>query len=151
MNSKQKTVLVNFTIVIVITAITVLAMINLKEIINRSEAMRAMAHLSQNILQYREQYGSIPPESYVNEIQTTLEGRARLGGLYYRARWIDFNCGPDEILAYSERKFHSLFISDGYVVLRLNGQVQWMEQEKFEQLLASQQDLLEITVQNSQP
>lgn len=151
MNRKAKSVLINFVVIIIITLGAVLMMINLKDGINRSEAIRAMKHLGRNILQYQDQHGSVPSQSYVNKIKTGLEGYTRLGDLRYRARWVDFESGPDEILAYSAQKFYSLFIRDGYVVLRLNGDVEWMEKEEFEQLLAIQQSPQEISMQEKRP
>ena len=65
MNKRQKIILTDFTTVIVVTIIAVLAMINFKDWLNRSEAMRAMQHLGQIVLQYKKNYGSVPPESYV--------------------------------------------------------------------------------------
>jgi len=128
----------------VITAIAVVAMINFKDWVNRSEAIRAMEHLSQIVLAYQKEYGSVPPESYVDKIKEKLEGRARLGKLQYRARWIDFESTPDEILAYAEKKYRSPLVGKGYVVLRLNGRVEWMDKQKFEKILALQQSPMEI-------
>ena len=139
MNRRQKAILINFTTVIIITAIAVVAMIDLKNWVNRSEAMRAMEHLGQEVLRYRKKHGSVPPESYIDTIKEDLEGHVRLGKLQYRARWIDFESTPNEILAYTEKKYHSLLFSKGFIVMRLNGRVEWMEKQKFETLLAQQQ------------
>lgn len=139
MNRRQKAILINFTTVIIITAIAVVAMIDLKNWVNRSEAMRAMEHLGQEVLRYRKKHGSVPPESYVDTIKEDLEGHVRLGKLQYRARWIDFESTPNEILAYTEKKYRSLLFSNGFIVMRLNGRVEWMEKQKFETLLAQQQ------------
>lgn len=144
MNRRQKAILIDFVVVITITAVAVLAMINLKDWVNRSEAMRAVEQLGQEVLNYRNEHGSVPPESYIDSIKESLQGRARLGKLWYRARWIDFDCPPDEILAYSEKNYHSLFLSSGFIVLRLDGKVEWMDKQKFEALLARQQSPLEI-------
>ena len=130
--------------VIVITGIAVLAMINFKDWVNHSEAIRAMEVLGQKVLKYREKHGSVPPESYVNEIRGDLPGHVRLGELKYRALWIDFESTADEILAYTERNYHSLLLSDGFIVLRLDGRVQWIDKKEFEKLLAQQQSLAEI-------
>jgi hypothetical protein len=144
MNKRQKDILTSFITVIVITAVAVVAMLNFKDWLNRSEAMRAMEHLGQIVLQYRKDYGSVPPESYVDRIEETLEGHVRLGDLHYRAQWIDFESGPDEILAYTEKIYHSLIIGKGYVVLRFDGRVEWMNKQQFETLLAQQQSPMEI-------
>jgi hypothetical protein len=57
--------------------------------------------------------------------------------------WIDFESPGDEILAYTEKKYPSSFLSDGFVVLRLNGRVEWMGKEEFKKLLAQQQSPME--------
>lgn len=144
MNKRQKAILVKFITVIVITAVVVVAMINFKDWVNRSEAMRAMEHLGQIVLQYRKNHGSVPPESYVDGIKEDLEGQVRLGNLWYRARWLDFESTPDEILAYAEKNYHSLLVGKGYVVLRLDGRVEWMGKREFETLLAQHQSPMEI-------
>jgi len=119
-------------------------MVNFKDWVNRSEAMGAMKQLSRVVLTYRKEYGSVPPESYVNEIKKDLKGWVRLGNLKYRAQWIDFDAKPDEILAYAEKKYPSSLLNDGYVVLRLDGRVEWMDKQQFEKLLAQQQSKWEI-------
>jgi len=144
MNKRQKAILVEFIIVIVITAVAVVAMLNFKDWVNRSEAVRAMEHLGQIVLQYRKNHGSVPPESYVDGIKEDLEGYVRLGDLRYRARWLDFESTPNEILAYTERNYRSLLVGKGYVVLRLDGRVEWMGKREFETLLAQHQSPMEI-------
>ena len=144
MNRRQKVILMNFMAVIVVTAIAVVVMINVKDWVNRSEAMRAMEDLGKKIKDYRETYGSVPPESYVDSVRESLRGHVRLGDLHYRALWIDFESVPDEILAYTERKSRSLLFSDGFIVLRLDGTVQWMGKKEFQTLLAQQQSPMEI-------
>lgn len=144
MNRRQKAVLTNAATVLVITGIAVAAMINLKNWINRSEAMRAMEHLSRIILQYREKYGIIPPESYIDRIREGLEGYARLGEVIYRAQWITFESTPDEILAYTGSYHRSWLFGKKYIVLRLDGRVEWMDKQEFETLLARQQSTQEL-------
>jgi type II secretory pathway pseudopilin PulG len=144
MNKRQKAILIEFIIVIAITVIAVAGMVNFKDWVNRSEAMGAMKQLSRVVLTYRKEYGSVPPESYVNEIKKDLKGWVRLGNLKYRAQWIDFDAKPDEILAYAEKKYPSSLLNDGYVVLRLDGRVEWMDKQQFEKLLAQQQSKWEI-------
>lgn len=151
MNRRQKAILTDFAIVIVITAAAVVAMINLRSWINRSEAMRAMEHLGRRVLQYRKNYGSIPPESYVDSIKEELEGHARLGEINYRAQWIDFESTPDEILAYTERPRRLWLFSKGYVVLRLDGRVEWMDKQELEALLSQQQSPIEIEMLRKKP
>ena len=144
MNKYQKNLLIRFIAVITVTIIAVIAMMNFKDWINYSEAMRAMEHLGQEILQHRKDTGSIPSESYVNRIRPTLKGHLRLGNLRYRATWIDFDSPGDEILAYSESNYHSIIIGHGFIVLRLDGTVEWMDKKQFHKLLLKQQSPLEI-------
>jgi hypothetical protein len=103
-----------------------------------------MEHLGRLVLQYRQKHGLAPPESYVDNIKEDLEGSVRLGALRYRARWIDLECPPDTILAYVQRHYPSSLLDDGYVVLRLNGEVEWMGTQEFETLLSQQQGPLEM-------
>jgi len=150
MNRRQKAILKDFAIVIIATAIAVVAMINLKDWVNRSEAMRAMEHLGRYVKQYRDKHGSIPPQSWVDGQIENLPGHVRLGKLQYRGRWISYDSTGDEVLAYTEKNYHSLLLGKGYVVLRLgamlndDGRVEWMEKQQFESLLAQQQSPLEI-------
>lgn len=144
MNKQQRAILRNTTTVIIITAIAVVAMINLKDWVNRSEAMRAMEHLGRIVLQYRKNHGSVPPESYIDRIKEELEGHVRLGKVNYRAQWIDFESTPDEILAYTEKPRRLWLFGKGYIVLRLDGRVEWMDKQEFETLLAQQQSPIEI-------
>ena len=130
----------------VVTAIAVVAMINLKDWVNRSEAMRAMEQLGRTVLQYRKNYGLVPPQSYIDNIKEDLPGHARLGQLHYRARWIDFESTPDEILAYAEKNYRSLVLGRGYVVLRLDGHIEWVGKKEFETLLTKQQTQAEIEI-----
>jgi hypothetical protein len=144
MNGRQKTILSNTTTVIVITAIAVAAMINLKNWVNRSESMRAMGHLGRIVSQYREKYGSVPPESYIDRIKEELEGHVRLGEVIYRAQWISFESTPDEILAYTERPHTSWLFGKKHIILRLDGRVEWMDKRELETLLAQQQSSQEL-------
>jgi hypothetical protein len=144
MNRRQKAILKDFAAVIIATAIAVVAMINLKDWVNRSEAMRAMEHLGQIVTEYRKDHGRVPPEPYVNGIKKKLRGYARLDDLKYRARWLNLDSTPDEILAYNKKIYRSSILSEGSVVLRLDGRVEWMKKQPFESLLAQQQSPLEI-------
>lgn len=136
----------NTTTVIVVTAIAVAAMINLKNWVNRSETMRAMEHLSRVVLQYREEHGSVPPESYINAIKEELEGHVRLGKVIYRAQWIGFESTPDEILAYTERPHDSWLFGKKYIILHLDGRAEWMDKQELETLLAQQQSSQELEI-----
>ena len=111
---------------------------------NRAEAMRAMEHLGRTVLQYRKEHGSVPPESYIGRVREDLPGNVRLGDVRYRGMWIDFESSGDEILAYAEKRYPSSFLRGGFVVLRLDGRVEWMDKQEFETLLAQQQSPMEI-------
>ena len=147
MNRRQKVILIKFVSVIIATAVAVIAMINFKDWVNRSESMRAMEHLGKMVLQYRKENGSLPPDSFVDGIRENLEGSPRMGALYYRGQWINFECPPHEILSYTYRNYHSLILSEGYIVLRLDGRVEWMSKKNFEPLLGKQQSPMEIQMQ----
>ena len=138
--------LINTATVMVITAIAVAAMINLKNWVNRSESMRAMEHLSRVVMQYRKEHGSVPPESYIRGIKEELEGHVRLGKVIYRAQWISFESTPDEILAYTEKPHESWLFGRKYIVLRLDGRAEWMGKQKLEILLAQQQSSQELEI-----
>lgn len=144
MNRRQKILLRDFVAVVVITALAVVAMVNFRDWVNRSEARRAMEQLGIIVLRYRQNYGALPPESYVAKTMEDLKGQVRLGGLKYRALWIDSDSTPDEILAYTEKNYRSLLVDEGYVVLRLDGRVEWMGKKEFKSLLAQQQSPAEI-------
>lgn len=146
MNKKQKSILTDFAVVIVITFVAVVAIINFKDWVNRSEAMRAMEELGKIVIEYRENQGAIPPESYVDRIRETLPGQARLGNMHYRGRWIGLDSPDDAILAYTQKKYRSIILSHGYIVLRRKGRVEWMEKQEFEKLLTEQQNPLEIQI-----
>jgi len=145
-NRRQKAILINVISVITITSIAVVAMINLKDWVNRSEAMLAMEDLGKLVLQYRNENGSVPPQSYVDNIKTNLKGHVRLGDLQYRALWIDFDSTPDDVLAYVEKKYRSFVLSNGFIVLRLDGRVEWMQKQQLDILLARQQSRMEIEI-----
>jgi len=144
MDKRQRTITVEVVTVIIVTAVAIAAMFNFKDWVNRSEAIRAMEQLSQVVTKYRQEHGSIPAESYVTSIKKDLKGSVRLGDLRYRAAWIELDAKPDTILAYTEKKYPSSLLGDGYVVLRLDGRVEWMGKEQFEKLLAQQQSKSEI-------
>ncbi|MDD5326710.1 MAG: hypothetical protein PHY02_02725 [Phycisphaerae bacterium] len=144
MNKRQKAILRDTATVIAITAIAVVAMIALRNWINRSEAMRAMEHLGRVVVQYRQSHGSVPSESYINRTREELEGRVRLGDVTYRAQWINFESSPDEILAYTEKPHGSWLFGKRYIVLRLDGRIEWMGKQKLDMLLAQQRSFQEL-------
>lgn len=135
-----------FASIVAITAIAVAVMIQFRSWVNRSEAMRAMEHLGRIVLQYRKVNGSVPPQSYVDNVKESLEGNVRLGNLIYRARWISFDSTEDEILAYTEKSKRSLLFDEGFIVLRLDGRVEWIGKEEFKTLLAQQQNPMETQI-----
>jgi hypothetical protein len=144
MNKKQKWVVTNFVFVVLITAASVVGMIELKNWVNRSEATRAIEQLQKAVATYKQKNGSVPPESYVDGIIKTFEGQPRLGNLNYRARWIKFDSPPETILAYARKDYHSFFSHSGAIVLRLDGRIEWMDKASFDKLIASQQIPLEL-------
>lgn len=146
MNKRQRKTIREFLLIIAITAAAVLAMMNFKDWTNRSEAIRAMGQLSRQVQLYRKEHGMVPPQSFVDRVEETLQGYVRLGKLDYRGIWINFESSDDEILAYSERKFRSLLVGSGYVVLRLDGRVEWLGKNEFEAILAKQQSQYEVEV-----
>ena len=153
MNRRQKAILRDFVIVFVITAVAVVVMIHFKDLVNHSEAMRAVEHLRQRIKQYRDEHGSVPPESWIELQRENLPGSARLGDLKYRGLWIDPDSTSDEILSYVERDYYSLLVGRGYIVLRLgavlsdDGRVEWLDKGEFNKLLSQQQSPEEIRMQ----
>jgi hypothetical protein len=138
MNKRQKSLIREFILVCIIIIAVVLGLLNLKDYVNRTEGMRALEQLGRIVLNYRQEHGSVPPEYYIEQIKSELEGKGRLGGLIYRARWIEYGATGDEILAYARRDF-GMIMGTGYIVLRLDGRVEWMEEKEFEKLLDSQQ------------
>jgi hypothetical protein len=144
MNKLQKRILANFAVVLLVTATAVVGMVELKNMVNRSEAMRAMESLGQVVGDYKQKNGSVPPESYVDGIIKSLEGQLRLGNLCYRAQWIAFDSPPDTILAYARKDYRSLFSRPGAVVLRFDGRIEWMDKASFDKLIAGQQTPMEL-------
>jgi hypothetical protein len=151
MNKRQKKILRDILTVLIVTIIVVMVMVNLRDWVNRSEAMRAMEHLGRIVIEYRQDHGAVPPQSFVDNIRRSLQGSARLGDLVYRARWIGFESTPEDILAYTKLNVLSLFLEDSYIVLRLSGKVEWMNKQDFHTLLAQQQSQDEIEMLKRSP
>ncbi len=137
MNRKQRTLLINFIIVAVFTCVFIFAVFQLRDHVNRKEALFTMEMLRKEILDYKEKFRSLPPESWVvnNDV---LDAARFKRGFIYRARWIDYGAGDDTILMYMFLGTRSFF-RDGYAVMRLDGTVEWVPKERFEKQLASQQ------------
>lgn len=143
MDRRQKKLVVNIVVVIAFTAAMVAGFANIKNLINRSEAMRAMELLGKEIMSYKKTYGSLPSESYAREFSEQI-GAVRLGGFQYRAQWIEFGCDPNAvILAYSEKKYTG-FVKSGVVVLWLSGKTEWMRQKHFCEIMKSMQKKQEL-------
>jgi hypothetical protein len=142
-NTQQKKLVANVVTVLTFTIAMVVGFANIKNTINRSEAIRAMNILSDEILKYKKQTGSLPPTVYVTQYRDRI-GAVRLGNYQYRAQWIEFNADPNTtILAYSVQNYRGL-VKGGYVVMRLNGKVEWMSKKHFEHFLAEQQKQQEL-------
>lgn len=142
MNPRQKSIILNFVTVIIITTVFVLIMANVRDLLNKSEAIRSMELLGQRVKSYRQQRHSTPPKSFVMGGDQPIS-LVRLGDINYRAHWISYNAKPDTILGYTYKNFGFL-AGKGYVVMFLDGNVTWMEKHQFEQLLAKQQTQAEI-------
>jgi len=143
-NKRQKATLVEVATVLLITLIAVVAMINFKDYINRSEAISAMQQLGKIVLEYRQQHGRVPSESVFLREKNDVKGSVRLTDLIYRGLWIDFEAEPNDILAYAEKNYPSSLLDDGYVVLWFDANAVWMGKAEFEELLAQQQSEVEI-------
>jgi len=142
-NRQQKKLVANIVTVVTFTVAMVVGFANIKNAINRSETIRAMKILSDEILKYKKGYGSLPPEFYVKQFTDKI-GAVRLSGFQYRALWIESDSKPDTtILAYSEKNYRGL-VKAGYVVLWLNGKVEWMSKNHFEKVLTTQQKQQEL-------
>ncbi len=144
MNTRQKAILVEVVSILLVTLIAVVAMINFKDYINRSEAISAMKQLGAIVVEYQKRNGRVPPESLVTDAVRDLKGGVRLGGFQYRGLWIDFDAEPNDILAYTQKNYPSSLLDDGYILLQVDGAVKWLDKNKFTELLAQQQSEVEI-------
>jgi len=144
MNQRQKKLLKDSATIIGVTAMIICGMVQFKNFNLRAEAFRAMEDLAQKVIEYKKNNGSVPPQSYVDNIKESLIGSARFGGLKYRALWIDFESSNDEILAYYRLDNRSLFFKKTAIVLRLDGKIEKMDLNQLESLLAQQQSPQEI-------
>ncbi len=142
MNRRQKSTVLNLLSIILLTAVLVGGVGYWKNHVNKSESIRVMKLLSEVVRQYRQQNSrALPPESYINRQREAI-GDARLGTIQYRAQWIDFNAGMDTILAYAYKDY-GITAGKGYVVMRLDYNVEWMGEMEFEQLFAAQRNQAE--------
>jgi len=143
-DKRQRAILIEVATVLIVTVIAVFAMINFKDYINRSASMKAMSRVGEIVAQYQEQYNRVPPESVVVAEMRNIAGAARLPGMVYRGLWIDLEAEPNDILAYAEKNYPASLFDDGYVVLRFDSNVVWMDCEEFEAMLAEQQTEVEL-------
>ena len=121
------------------TFLFVKSMTGIKDSVRILGAVQAMKKLKVEISSYRQENGSLPTESTLDKIRLNIPGAAMLGSIQYRAQWISSDSTGDEILAYTKKDYRSWFSSrSGYIVLRLNGQVQWTKEIEFESLLKEQ-------------
>ena len=144
MTAKERALLIEALVVLGATVAAVVGMIHLKDHVNRSEAMRAMKQLGRHVLAYRQEHGSLPPQSHVDAIKDQVDGAARIGNLRYRALWVDLNASGETVLAYVQKRHPASLLRSGYVLLRLDGRVEWMPTAPFQALLAAQQTPAEI-------
>ena len=113
-----------------------------KNHVNKSESIRVMKLLSEMVRQYRQQNSrALPSESYIDRQREAI-GDVRLGRIQYRAQWIDFNAATDTILAYAYKDY-GMAAGKGYIVMRLDGTVEWMGEMEFEELFAAQRNQAE--------
>jgi hypothetical protein len=139
MNKQQKWALIKFTAVVLITVGSVAVIAELKNGVNRAEAIRAMEHLGKIVSDYKQKNGYVPPESFVDNLKESIVGKARLGDFHYRARWLDADSTPNTILAFTKSGSGSLFFKPEVIVLFHDGKVQRMDEESFDKLFSSQQ------------
>jgi len=143
MDRRQKRLIANIVVVITFTVAVVIGFANMKNLINRSESMRAMERLGGEILSYRQTYGSLPNENYVKQFAEQI-GAVRLTNFQYRAQWIEYGSDPNvTVVAYAEKKYTGL-VKSGEVVLWLNGKVEWTSKKHFYEIMESQQKRQEL-------
>lgn len=143
MNRAQKNLLTNFIIVLVITMSFVVFMTNVRSSINTSEAVRAMELLGKEVLKYRQQYGSLPSELYLESIKKKFD-IVRLGSIHYRAQWIRYGADKQNtILAYTTEPSKKFFKSY-HIILWLDGRVEKYPEAEFEKIRNQQQNETEI-------
>ncbi len=129
--TRKKRLLIDVAVVLAITTVSVVGIIHLKDYINRRDALLAVEQLGEKILAFRESRGMLPPEETVQALMNEVSGRTRLGRFTYRAPWITPQSKPDTLLAFTQQDYKSLIVSDGYIILRLDGTVQWMDTQQF--------------------
>ncbi len=138
MTQYKRSLLIQFVVVLLATVAAIVGLMHLKDYVNRSEAMRAMTQLGGRILDYRSTQGSLPPQSFIDDVKDQVDGAVRIGNVRYRALWIGPGALDETILAYSEKRHPSSLLDDGFVVLRLDGAVEWLPSAQFRALFATQ-------------
>lgn len=144
MNKRQRAILIEVAIVLIVTLVAVFAMINFKDYINRSESIAAMKQVGQVVAGYRRQNNRVPSESLIFAEMRNIKGAVRLPGMVYRGLWINLEAEPNDILAYAKKDYPASLLDDGYVVLLFDANAVWMGRDEFEVLLAEQQSEIEL-------
>ena len=127
MNRREKAVVIKIIFVTIVTFILVVTFANFKDVVNRSEAMRAIDAIGKTVLQYRKDNGYLPPQNYVDTIRQDVPGSVRMGKLNYRALYITRDSKPDEILAYTLNNYKAGgFLTDFYVSRNYVHKMKWV-------------------------
>jgi hypothetical protein len=136
-NKRQISVVRHFLTVIIVTLLFVFGLINVRDMMNRSEMQREMESLAQSIKEYRQTNGSMPPESVVRPI---LERFSRLNPVDYRAKSILYDSPPDTVIASCKQRSYSILVETAYIALRLDGRIEWLSPADFERIMKEQED-----------
>jgi len=146
MNKKQKNFVIRLAIVAIVTTLMVLAISNFKEVINRSEATMATEQLGGLVKKKKNHYGSFPPASYLENLTAQVQGSARLGTVVYRADCITCSSGAKAVLMFVKKEYSGLLQNDGFIVVRLDGSIEWLNPDKFEIEMSLENRSCEITL-----
>jgi hypothetical protein len=146
LNKRQLSVIRHFLVVIVVTLLFVFGLINLRDSLNRSEMNREMEVLATSIKDYRQRNGSLPSESW---IRTQVQSFVRLANLEYRAKSVLYDSPPETIVASCMQNSYSMLVKKAYIVLRLDGSVEWLAPDVYakaikEQDIATQNELFRL-------
>jgi hypothetical protein len=142
-NKRQLFIIRHFLSVIIVTLVVIFGLMNLRDVINKSESLREMGEFGKVIKNYRSKNGSFPPESWVKPLESNF---ARLGNLKYRAQQIFYDSPPETILAYNKHRSYAIFVPSGYVILQIDGQVKWMSLKQFDEVFAQQEKARELVL-----
>ncbi len=116
MNKHQKQLLARFCIVMALTIALIAALSQYRNVVNKSEAIKAMDVLSMEIAKYDLFHGELPPKDYILEVINRYK-LFRIGSVKCRSQWIEPGSGPETILLFSKKNYNSLFVKSGYVYL----------------------------------